>query len=275
MKTPRKEDELKFNLFFLKLYYEKALEILESIKNPSLIQIGWTKSLNEAYCQLVNDIEETLNMPEFKELKDEAPYLYQSLSGELTDIDYTWNEYKQNLYSFLNKINKQFIEVVNKSSEMDKIFEGLDESANKNIQELIKENKNILRKASAEVIKNIDNANKLKTELKENKKSPHIFEWIKKDGVLQIKDQEPIKFRGNLRIKLIDFFYNQADKRDWLTYDDIRKGLEIREKAEDLRKAIEKINQRITKSTTNKYNGIIEIKFEEDQKKEKKYRWKY
>ena len=69
MKTPNKADELKYNLFFLKLYYEKALEILESIKGPSLIKIGWTKSLNETYCEFVGEIGKILKMPEFRELK--------------------------------------------------------------------------------------------------------------------------------------------------------------------------------------------------------------
>jgi len=276
MKTPNKADELKYNLFFLKLYYEKALEILESIKGPSLIKIGWTKSLNEAYCEFIEEIENILKMPKFKEFKNEAPYLYQSLSGELTEIDYTWQEYKQNLYNFLNKINKQFLEVANKSTEMDKIFQNFEELTNKNVQELIKENHEILKRESEKVIKNIDRANKLKAESNKHKKakSSRIVEWFQKDGILKIQDQDPIEFRG-LRGKLVNFFYDRGSERKWLSYDDIRKGIVIIKNAEDIRKAIKNINQRITKETKNKYEGIIEVKPEDNQKKEKRYRWKY
>lgn len=276
MEKSTKEDELKFSLFFLKLYYEKALEILESIISPSLIKIGWTKSLNETYCEFVGEIEKILKMPKFKEFKNEAPYLSQSLSGELTEIDYTWNEYKQNLYSFLNKINKQLIKVNDKSNEMDIFLKGIEETTNQNVQKLIKENHEILKRESEKVVKNIDRANKLKTELNENHntRSDRIVEWIKKDGILKIQDQDPIEFRG-LRGKLVDFFYNQSSERKWLSYDDIRKGIFIIKNAEDIRKAINNINQRITKETKNKYEGIIEVKPEDNQKKEKRYRWKY
>ena len=276
MKTPSKDDELKYNLFFLKLYYEKALEILESIKGPSLIKIGWTKSLNETYCEFVGEIERILKMPEFKELKNEAPCLSQSLSGELTEIDYTWNEYKQNLYSFLNKINKQFLEVTNKSTEIDIFLKEIEETTNENVKGLIKENHEILKRESEKVIKNIDRANKLKAESNKHKeaKSSRIVEWIKKDGILKIQDQDPIEFRG-LRGKLVNFFYDRGSERKWLSYDDIRKGIVIIKNAEDIRKAIKNINQRITKETKNKYEGIIEVKPEDNQKKEKRYRWKY
>ncbi len=276
MKKPTKEDELKFSLFFLKLYYEKALEILESIKDPALIKIGWTKSLNEAYCEFVGEIEKILKMPKFKEFKNEAPYLSQSLSGELTEIDYPWNENKQNLYSFLNKINKQFLEVTNKSTEIDIFLKEIEETTNKNIKGLIKENHEILKRESEKVVKNIDRANKLKAESNKHKevKSSRIVEWFQKDGILKIQDQDPIEFRG-LRGKLVNFFYDRGSERKWLSYDDIRKGIVIIKNAEDIRKAIKNINQRITKETKNKYEGIIEVKPEDNQKKEKRYRWKY
>lgn len=276
MKTPNKEDKLKFSLFFLKLNCEKVLEILESIKDHSLIKVGWTKSLNEAYCEFIEEIKKILNIPEFKELKNEAPHFYQSLSGELTEIDYTWNEYKQNLYNFLNEINKHFLEVANGGSRIDQFLQNFEELTNKNVQELIKENHEILRRESERVIKSMDRINRLKTELDEHKKdgSDRFFEWIKKDRILKIKGHDPIEFKG-FRERLVDFFYDQSGERKWLNYDDIRQRLGSMEKAEDIRKAIEKINQRIIKETKNKYEGIIEIKFEEDQKKQKKYRWKY
>lgn len=76
------------------------------------------------------------------------------------------------------------------------------------------------------------------------------------NGDLSIRNYQPIKFDG-LRRQIVGFFYNSKSRKTPKTYDDIKKGVgEINSK--EIKKAIQKINERVSKATQTEIPSLIE-----------------
>ena len=88
-----------FLLYFL---YSKVIEILEAVKSGLVLYRD--DELNYCYLSSVETVNKILNKKDFLELKKEAPDLYKNITGQIQDIDYSWDTYKNQLYNFLSKI---------------------------------------------------------------------------------------------------------------------------------------------------------------------------
>lgn len=95
------------SLFLLKIMYSKLLEILDvfaggyiAVRSPAL---------NHHYTILTSLTDDFLNKQGFEELKKDKPELFESLVGNIEDYDIEWEFGSKAAYSFLGKIEKQYI----------------------------------------------------------------------------------------------------------------------------------------------------------------------
>lgn len=104
------------------------------------------------------------------------------------------------------------------------------------------------------------------------------------DGKLKISGYPIISFENDsLRCKLVDFFYNDEERKEWKNYDDIRNGIgDFYIETKKIRETIDYINGRIernakkinTHNASRKIKEIIESRAEgRGSKSPKEYRW--
>jgi hypothetical protein len=93
MKTQKKKAKsnekdnlsLKTYIYLLKIYYSKVLEILDVFaRGPIVFHCG---ALNHYYTKLILLIEDCLNKKGLEDLKNEKPILFESLMGNIEEID--------------------------------------------------------------------------------------------------------------------------------------------------------------------------------------------
>ncbi len=95
------------NLFLLKTYYSKILEILDAFAGGFIA--FRSPALNQHYTILVSFVDDILNEKGFEELKGNKPQLFESLIGDIEDYDVEWEYGKKPAYDFLGKIEKLYI----------------------------------------------------------------------------------------------------------------------------------------------------------------------
>lgn len=152
-KTERKSeksDDYKQSLFLIKIYYTKILEILDTFTGGFMTFRD--ASINHYYTVLNSLADDILNKKEFAELKNDRPELFESLIGNIADVDVEWEFGSQNAYDFLGKIEKQYILTGSPVFKFPIEFETL----LKNTNDAIAEHKRMKTAQWSQMMKNID-----------------------------------------------------------------------------------------------------------------------
>lgn len=91
------------SLYTLTLLYEKVINILDTFSGT----LFTTKdhSLNHAYSTLISTIDSIEKAPNFKKLGIQTPPLFESLIGDVEDMDIDWKYNKKYVEEYLAKIN--------------------------------------------------------------------------------------------------------------------------------------------------------------------------
>jgi len=262
-------------LAHLKLYYSKVEEIFSVINSGDVLLEA--KHLNYFYIHLVKMIDELEEKGNFPKLNQEPPFLYKSLAGNLDKQNNDWEGTKEALNNFLEELDMQLtlagINEVVYSPVTNEFITRIDDAIKKHESAL---NENRLTLEVPDIYKSMFTGDQERSP--ENKRQSHsFFEWVvQRDlGRLIIDNCDPIEFDGDLRVKIINYFYNSRGDGSWKSYQDIQRVIGDKYTANDINKAITKINQRIHKETHQKLGEIIESdQTDRDSKKPKKYRWK-
>lgn len=96
-----------FNLFLLRLLYKELLEILDTACGGNIAFRNL--QINRYYTVLKNFIEKILKKEGFEELAKESPELFNSLVGDIEEIDLEWEYLSREAYEFFGKIEKIYI----------------------------------------------------------------------------------------------------------------------------------------------------------------------
>lgn len=179
-------------LFFLRAFYIKLLEILEAFCGQGSHIVFRNKQLNGVYTLLKNFVEEILEREDFRELSKNAPQLFESLIGDIEEMDVEWEFLGKEAYEFLGKVEKQHIlsgippaampkEFNEAFNEIDKAIVAHKEYARKKFAEMLevaKKNKHLFEqgekvKLSFKKIEFNDEKSTIKVDNKECPITPH------------------------------------------------------------------------------------------------------
>lgn len=94
-------------LFLLKSSYEKLLQILEGILGNGAVFRN--RGLGNLYVVTKGIADNILKLKEFKDLRNEAPELYENIVGDLESMSDEWPYFSHSAYEFLQKIDAKYI----------------------------------------------------------------------------------------------------------------------------------------------------------------------
>ncbi len=113
MKDKQSKKDYLYNLFLLKTFYPRIIQIFDSMKSGFVMYDDL--SLNQIYISLTEKIDNILNQKEFSDLKKDSPEIYDNLLGISEELDHSWEFLKSDLLYFFGKIEKRCI--INKVKE--------------------------------------------------------------------------------------------------------------------------------------------------------------
>lgn len=91
------------SLYNVTLLYEKVIGILDTF-STTLFTIK-DPSLNQAFLALISEIDNIEKTPEFKQLNIQTPPLFESLVGDIENMDIDWEYNKKYVEEYLAKLN--------------------------------------------------------------------------------------------------------------------------------------------------------------------------
>lgn len=108
-------------IYYLKIYYEKMLDILNAYCTNSLLTHN--PELNFYYVKLSKAVEEALlHIPDSHDLHTQKPELPDNLLGDIRNIDVYWqNQYAPKGYEFYGKIETLFADAGSKQFKLDDV----------------------------------------------------------------------------------------------------------------------------------------------------------
>jgi hypothetical protein len=138
-------------LYLLKVLYSKILEILGAVcHNYVLVR---NPELNFYYTTFNSVVDGILKLDGFEDLAPQAPELFESLIGNMSDADIEWDEGISKWgYDFLGKIEKEFIVNGSNTYKLPLILEEKLQKAD----EAIREHRGYATSAFDQILKNID-----------------------------------------------------------------------------------------------------------------------
>lgn len=203
------------NLFFLRLYYKKLLEILEIFCGQGSHIAFRNEQLNGVYTVLKSFVEAILAREDFKELAKSAPQLFESLIGDIEETDIEWDFLSKEAYAFLGKIEKLYIfagnpivkipkELMDVFTKIDKIIVVHKKHAEKEwvkILKVAKENKHLFEqkegtkiKLSSKKLEFDDKKSIIKIDNKECPITPHTRKHMVCRVMFRHKIGEPVSW---------------------------------------------------------------------------------
>jgi hypothetical protein len=136
---------------------------------------------------------------------------------------------------------------------------------------------NRIYKVYEKKINKIDNKSNIKNGPNKRTVSPkNPFTLIPNDSggyLLIIKDSQEMNFIG-LGGKILNYIFNSPNRKDWKTYQDIKRHLDSPLDPKYIKQAIIRVNARILEST-GKYPNVIEIHKGNVSNNSQKFRWHY
>ncbi len=135
-------------LYIIKLYYGKIIQILEA-ECRGYFNIT-DEALNYYYTHLDKIVDDFLTLKGFEELREAKPELFESLVGNIQDIEIEWEYgYSQQAKEFYGKIERLYITSGSKQMELSKEIEAMFKSIDEAIAAHIKLDKELMEENDA------------------------------------------------------------------------------------------------------------------------------
>lgn len=198
-------------LYFLKLAYEKALQITDA-SVEGLVRYD-SPLLNDFYTSTCFVIGKLLQRKDFETLKNGTEYLFPTLLG-YKELDTEWSASRSNAYVFLTKIESEWLNAGKPTFEIPSALQAVFDD----IEKAIKSYRVLVDKA--DII------------LKNNAEESTSVRLIAKDKLGNfLYNEKPILMgKDTLHYQIFNALFSHADQNGFLSYEGIAKYIDNKKK---------------------------------------------